>query len=122
MAYESKILIVNKSDIKGYDESVKDFLWCEEIASIKLCRIDDDILAKIKEYPDSDCYIWVDGEPTAYDKYGDRLTEIPLPDAIKIFGYASAVYNYRRYEPCASLLRGFNSQEWGGLVVLHYGY
>ncbi|MBO7733886.1 MAG: hypothetical protein J6S67_15085 [Methanobrevibacter sp.] len=120
--YESKIFVVMKSDTKGWDENVKDYFMCEEIATFKLCGIDSDILAKIKSFPDSDCYIWDGENPTVTDKYGDRLKEIPLGEAVKIFGYASAVHDYRRYEPCASLLRGFNPQEWENLVVLHFGY
>ena len=122
MGYESRIIVVAKSDIKGYEDAVKDFFWCEEIAKINLCRIDDEILGRIKSYPDTDCYIW-DGEtPTAKDKYGEFMKEIPLRDAIKIFSYAVSVSDYRRYEPCLSLLKGFDQQDWKSVVVLHFGY
>ena len=122
MAYESRILVVNKFDSKGFDKEVKDFFACEEITRFNLCRIDNDILLKVIAFPPTDCYIWEDGKPTAKDRYGDPIREIPLKEAVKIFTYASAVHDYRRYEPCASLLRGFNTSEWGDLVVLYYGY
>lgn len=122
MAYESRIYVVEKFSMNCWDEEVKDYLACETIAEINLCRIDDDVLEKIKSYPNTDCAVWVNDARKVKDCYGDFIKMIPLKDAVKIFSYASAVHDYRRYEPCASLLRGFDPQAWGELVVLHYGY
>ena len=123
MAYESRIIVVSKFNTKGYDEEVKDFYACEELARINLCRIDDEVLGRIKSYPASDCYIWDQGKPRAKDYYGDLMTEIPLKDAIKIFAYATSISDYRRYEPCLSLLKGFDTAGWeDSVVVLHFGY
>lgn len=122
MAYESKIIVVDKYDTKGFDEKVADFYGCQEIASIKLSCIDDEILGMIQEYPETDCYIWDDGEPTHTDKYGKGMTEIPLEEAVKIFIHAKNCFDYRRYSPCAGLLMGFDPKRWDNLVVLHYGY
>lgn len=122
MGYENRIYVVNKYKSKGFEESVKDYFACEVIATFNLCGIDCDIRNKIESFPDTDCYIWVNDTPITTDCYGRAIKEIPLKEAIKIFSYASAVHDYRRYEPCASLLRGFNPQEWDDLVVLSYGY
>lgn len=122
MGYENRIYVVNKYKTKGFDESVKDYFGCELVAMFNLCGIDNDVRDKIESYPDTDCYIWVNDKPTTTDCYGRAIKEIPLTEAVKLFGYASAVHDYRRYEPCASLLRGFNPQEWENLVVLSYGY
>ena len=122
MAYESRIYVVSKTDMMGYEEQVKDYKMCEIIASFNLCRIDDEILGMISHYPESDCYLWVDGEATATDRYGEHFTEIPLDKAIEIFIHAKNFYDYRRYTPVASMLTGFNPKEWKDLVVLHYGY
>ena len=123
MAYESKLLVVFKSDTKSWEATMSDFYICEEIATFKLCQVDSDVREKFLSYPNTDCCIWVNDEPTHTDCYGQEIKEIPIKDAIKILNYASSAHDYRRYEPCASLLRGFNTSEWDDkLVVLHYGY
>lgn len=122
MGYENRIYVVSKYNTKGWDESVRDYFACEVIATFNLCCIDNEIRDKIESFGDTDCYIWVNDKETTTDCYGKPIKEIPLKEAVKIFNYATAVYDYRRYEPCASLLRGFDPSLWDDLVVLSYGY
>ena len=122
MAYESRIYVVSKSDMKGFDEKVKDYRMSEIISSFNLCRIDDEILGMIQNNPETDCYIWTEDGPTHTDKYGKGMIEIPFEEAVKIFIHAKNFYDYRRYAPLAGMLMGFNPKEWNDLVVLHFGY
>lgn len=122
MGYENRLYVVSKYKTKGFDEEVKDFFACEVIAIFNLCGIDYEIRDKIDAFPDTDCFIWVNDKPVVKDCYGQMLKMIPLNDALKIFTYASAISDYRRYEACASLLRGFKESDWGDLYVLRYGY
>ena len=118
MGYESRIFVVNKAQLG--DEKP----WGEIIASMNLCCVDNEVLRGINEYPETDCYIFADGEErTSEDKYGQTMREIPIPDLIGILEQAEANDHYRRYSPCIGLLKGFCLSDWDdGLVCLHYGY
>ena len=70
--------------------------WGEVVASFDLCKVYN---LDFKKYPLTDCYIYAD----------DGNTEIRED-------------YYRRYQPCLSLLKGFNPNDWEDLVVLHYGH
>ena len=123
MGYESKLYVVNKTNIS---EIIGDKTWffCEKIAEFNLCKVPL-ISSKMRKYKDTNGYIYADDGNTRIfeDLYGDSLKEIPLSDAIKIiFEAASGNNYYRRYNPCLQLLKGFNLDDWSNLVVLHYGY
>ena len=55
MGYENRIYVVNKYKSKGFEESVKDYFSCDEIATFDLSGIDYDLRKKIEAYPDTDC-------------------------------------------------------------------
>lgn len=120
MGYESRLYVVEKSSCVGLDEDGK--RYGEIIAMIDMCKLGNGFCKVLNEYPATDCYIYIDGERTVEDKYGDPLVEMPLEDVIAIFEECSQEENYRRYAPAIGLLGGFNPNEWGELVVLHYGY
>lgn len=117
MGYESRLYIVNKSDIKdgkGY--------WSDLIASFNLCCVSDILMSNIAKAKDTDAY-FLAGDSFIYeDRYGKKLKEIPLKEMITMISNAMQYDDYRRYKPCLSLLMGFNEKEWNNLVVLHYGY
>ena len=126
MGYESKLYVVQKYD-RIYSEFGNRY-YADIIATFKLSKIRGYDL--FKKYPATDCYIYADDGNTQIteDEYGDPLTEIPIPDAIKIIEremrteleFRGTLYN--RWQPCLSLLKSFNLAEWKNLVVLHYGY
>lgn len=126
MGYESKLYVVKKSRMREMvsDDFPVPMYWGEVIAVFNLCKMGDHVSAKFRNYPNTDAYIYADDGNTRIteDLYGDPLTEIPVPDAIRILEEAAAQVHYRRYAPCIQLLKGFNLQQWDKLVVLHFGY
>ena len=118
MGYESKLYIVNKSDI--YDDGMK---YGQVIATFDLCKVGS-VARKIAKYPNTDAYIYADDGNTRITKdlYGEPFKEIPIADMIEILERESEADPYRRYRPCIQLLKGFDASEWKDLVVLHYGH
>lgn len=126
MGYESRLFVVEKhTDLPilndGFPRTV---FWGEVIAVFNLCSLCGDSSAKFRKYPNTNAYIYAaDGDTLiTEDLYGDPLTEIPVPDAIRILEEAAALDDYRRSAPCIQLLKGFDLKQWHNLVVLHYGY
>lgn len=116
MGYESKLYVVDKHDWKWCEEK-----WGEVIASFDLCRVP----INFAHYPATDCYIFSDDGDTKIteDKYGSPLREIPINELINMIENAIKETDYyRRYQPCLSLLKGFNPKDWENLIVLHYGH
>lgn len=119
MGYESKLYVVEKSSRVVDKDGMR---YGQIIAMIDMCKLGSDFCRVLNEYPATDCYIYIDGERTVEDKYGDPLVEMPLEDVIAIFEGLSQEQDYRRFAPAIGLLGGFNPKDWGDLVVLHCGY
>lgn len=122
MGYESKLFIVNKPNYFHREIEGKEMFFAEEIARYELF-VCYPISEKMRKYPETDCYIYADDGNTeiVYDLYDNRLTEVPIDDAIKIVEEAMAYDDYRRLPPLLALLKSFNKEDWNKLVVLHYG-
>ena len=119
MGYESRFYIVKKSNFTFEDD---DKQWAEIIAMFNMCKCYD-LYERIRHYPKTDCYFYINDEKITEDSYGDALIEIPIEDMIEILINIMAYDDYRRINPFLSLLKGFNLNEWNDrLVVLHYGY
>ena len=122
MGYESKLYIVEKSNVKG-NVNGKELYWAKVIAMFDLCNpyAASDKMRKAK---DTDCFIYADDGNTEIetDCYGDTLKEMTIKEAIQILEEASEHVDYRRYAPCVALLKGFDESRWRNVVVLHYGY
>ncbi len=122
MGYESRLYVVDKGNL--YDPNIN-MIYGEVIAVFDLSRVYP-VSYKLRGYPETNVYIYsADGNTRIIeDKYGERLTEIPIDDAIKIIEKAAEEdhWNYRRWKPVLGLLKGFKKEEWSNLVVLHYGY
>jgi hypothetical protein len=121
MGYESRLYVVEKSMLlKDSDIGLR---FAEVIARFDLSKVYavSDIF---RTYPKTDSFIYEDNGNTRIidDCYGETLTEIPIKDAIEILENAASKDDYRRYAPIIALLRGFDLNQWGDLVVLHYGY
>ena len=127
MGYESKLIIVHKSDITAHIKSTdRDMVWGEVIATYRLCKVYD---IDFRKYPATDCFFYdeQDGDEDGRvieDCYGDTLKELTVQEAIKEIAIANAKgEHYRRYAPILAMLTAFNLEEWGNsLRVLHYGY
>ena len=116
MGYESRLYIVEKSSNKDDDGRV----WAEVVAIFNLCVVN----ININKYPDTNCYFYDRDNKVIDDKYGDPLKEIPVPDMIQCIEESMKEDNgnYRRWQPCLQLLKGFDESQWSKLAVLHYGY
>ena len=122
MGYESKLYIVEKSNIKE-NVNGKELYWAQVIAMFDLCKTYavSDKMCKAK---DTDCFIYADDGNTEIvtDCYGDTLKEMTIKEAIQILEEAAEHKDYRRYTPCIALLQGFDESKWQNVVVLHYGH
>ena len=123
MGYESRLYVVDKSRVTMYVSGAGEYRYGEIIATFDLCKVYD-ISDRMRNYPATDCFIYINDEETIEDAYGAPLKEVPIADAIKIIEDAAEAdgYDYRRYKPCLGLLKGFDTDEWTDLVVLHYGH
>lgn len=118
MSCESKVYVVSKSvypseqDGKQYAEVIAIFYGCY-FPNLR------NLFSK-----KTDCYILSDeNDIVTQDKYGDELTEAPISDVIKFLeNEVQSGEPYRRIKPLLSLLKGFDMEQWGNLVCLHYGY
>lgn len=120
MGYESKLIVIDKSDIFDSELNMR---FGERIATFDLCKVPS-VARDVRNYPDTDTYFYADGgdAQVTEDLYGEPLKEIPIPDMIQILEKAAVSENYRRYAPCIQMLKGFDLAQWKDLVALHYGY
>lgn len=122
MGYESRLYVVEKSDIRN-DTGKR---YAEVVAMFNICKCYklSDILTKQKE---TDCYIYADDGNTQIvkDRYDEKLTEASIPFVISILEkILKSGEGYRRIYPLLNALKTFEEQKdkWGDIVVLHYGY
>ncbi len=120
MGYESTLFVVSKSD-QAFINNGKYF--GEVVASVDLKCCGSEV-SVFRDYPESDCYIYIGNEQIHEDKYGEPLKEIPVDDAIHILQKGVASENsYWRYSVALQLLNGFVlAGVSNNFVVLHYGH
>lgn len=119
MSYESRLYVVNKSNLE-HTVGDRKMVWGEVVAVFNLCQVPE-VAYAFRNAGATDVYFYgPDGEVVS-DDYGEPLSELPLEEAARVIEEASKKNNYRRYNPCLQMLRGFNRDQWGELVVLHYG-
>lgn len=120
MGYESKLIVIDKTDI--FDNELK-MRFGERIATFDLCNVPS-VARDVRDYPDTNAYFYADDGNTQVteDLYGEPLKEIPIPDMIQILEKAAVGDNYRRYAPCIQMLKGFDLSQWKNIVVLHFGH
>lgn len=117
MGYESRLYVAEKSDYE-----YADYAFADMIARYDLCCAPDVADAFLK-YPATRCHLYDDmGEEITEDMYGNAIREIPIDDAITIIKAAAKKEKYRRFKPILTLLKALDPDEWGEIVVLHFGY
>lgn len=125
MGYESRIYIVQKTNILHVLDNGTKKVWAEVIAQVNMCKCVDFSSIFSKE---TDCYIYADDGNTQIleDKYGDALKESSIETVIDYLEHKiESGDEYRRFPMLLSMLKPFtNRNEWGdgNIVVLHYGY
>ena len=119
MGYESRLYVVEKTDLSGYEHS--DHKYAQVVAMFDLSKAG----LHNSMFRSTDCYIYASDGNTEIvaDCYGDPLKELSIPEVIKLLEERqSECPDYRRWRPCISLLKSFDVSQWQNLVVLHYGY
>lgn len=118
MSYDSRLYVVSKGEYPSEQDGKQ---YAEIIAIFNGCYFRE--LSNLFRKK-TDCYILSDNDDIVIaDKYGDELTEAPLSDVIKFLeDEVQRGENYRRIKPLLGLLKGFDIDQWGNLVCLHYGY
>ena len=121
MGYESRIFIVNRSEIEHNNGTIS--VYAEKIADIKMSKMYDEFTDLFNKKVDYELYIDNENEPTQTDKYGDIIT---YTDCKTVINYLEELIadgkNYRRLTVLLGLLKGFNEEEWNEIQVVHYGY
>lgn len=129
MGYESRLFVVNKTDMEldaymGSDLALKvKYRWAERLATFNMCCLGNEC------YPlwsgeATDCTFCDEGgnEYITKDRYGKPLTENTVKDTIDVLTKAYKAYPYRRLLPVIAYLKFIDESEWDNVVVLHYGY
>ena len=112
MGYESRIYVVEKSNIKEPEG-----FWCEVIATVNMCKTNADFVNLFDTEFDGYFY---DAVCITEDKYGKKLT---VADKDSVVNYLETrVNDYRRYKILYNLLKGFDEESWDNLCIVHYGY
>lgn len=120
MGYDSRLYVVNKSGLK-HDEGGREMVWGEVVAMFELC-VAPEVAHAFRNAEDTEVYFYgADGAVTR-DCYNEPLKEMPLESAVRVMGEIAENSDYRRYNPCLQMLKGFDRGQWGELVVLHYGH
>ena len=123
MGYESRLIIVQKSDLGREGDGKR---WAEVIAELNMCCMGDGPYEKLKnESPVTDCYIYMSDGNTRIDKdaYGKELKEMELEEVLAALQEEG--FEYRRIQPAYDFIKAIlNSGQWdlNRVVVLHYGY
>jgi hypothetical protein len=118
MGYESKIYVVEKSDMKNENNK----RYARVITSYDMSKFDR--FGGIFK-TESDCYIYADDGNTEIttDMYDEPLTEASIDVVINYLEkFAIEQDYYRRVNPLLGLLKGFKLVDWNNLTVIHYGY
>ena len=125
MGYESRIYVVEKSNLKWDDDNGK--RYASEKARIDMSKCYE-LSGILRNKPATECYIYADDRNTHIEKdcYGMPLTETPLGEALEIVEdvIARTPYDYWMYDVLRATLQAI--YDFVGdderFVVLHYGY
>ncbi len=125
MAYESRIYVVQKSQISS-DENGMSYGIVVAMFDLSSMNRWGAFTELLENSPKTELYIYRGGKKTIFDSYGDRLREMSLEDVIDALETDQRREAYRRFRPCLAMLKAFvedNNNLWGqDLVVLHFGY
>lgn len=117
MSYESRILVANARRHTDPDE-----VFAEVVADMRLSNMGryNGWRELFNEAIDFDVY--VDGEMTREDKYGETLCEGDLCAVIDWLEKEMDHNDYRRLPLLLGLIKGIDTNKWEEIHVIHYGY
>lgn len=121
MAYESRIFIVNRSELDNDDGTT--YVYAQQIADINMGRMDEDFLKLFNKEIDYELFIKDGDDSTQTDGYGDIMKYTDCKTVITLI--EKLIDNgddYRRLPMLLGLLKGINEKQWDNIQVVHYGY
>lgn len=121
MAYESRIIIVNRSELDNNDGTT--YVYVQQIADINMGRMDEDFLKSFNKEIDYELFIEDRDKPTQTDDYGDIMKYTDCKTVITLI--EKLIDNgddYRRLPMLLGLLKGINEEQWDDIQVVHCGY
>ena len=124
MGYESRIYIVEKTNCSWNENDGKKFARVLAMFDIsKFYNFSD----WFRNKPATKHYIYADDGDTQIieDRYGDALKEASVKEVInRLERIVESGEDYRRIFPLLATLKAFETQSnhWGDIAVLHYGY
>lgn len=124
MGYESKIYIIKKTNHSWSEES--EMKYAEVLAMFDMSKFYE-LSDWFRNKPATKHYIYADDGNTKIieDCYGDALKEASVKEVIdKLEKIVENGEDYRRIFPLLATLKAFEAQSnhWGDIAVLHYGY
>ena len=126
MGYESKIYIVEKTNCSWAEEN--GMKYARVLAMFDVSKFYE-LADWFSNKPATKHYIYADDGDTEIieDRYGDTLKEASAKEVIDKLERIVEVKNgvdYRRIFPLLAALKAFETQsnQWGDIAVLHYGY
>ena len=124
MGYESKLYIVEKTNCSYTEENGMKYARVLAMFDVsKFYELSD----WFRNKPATKHYFYADDGDTQIieDRYGDTLKEASVKEVIdKLERIVENGNDYRRIFPLLAALKVFEEQSnhWGNIAVLHYGY
>lgn len=121
MGYESKVIVVNHSNIGLGGNKIS---YAEQIMHIDMCKMGDNEFYKLFSTP-IDYTLFVDSanEARDTDQYGDKMCYAHLKEVIDYLEKRiNAGDNYRRLPILLGMLKSIDESKWDEIQVVHFGY
>lgn len=121
MGYESRIFVVNRSELERSNDTP--YVFAEKIADIKMSKMYNGFTDLFDKKVDYELYIDNENESTQTDKYGDVMTYTNCQTVIDYLEKLMADgENYRRLSLLLGLIKGIDENQWDEIQIVHYGY
>lgn len=129
MGYESKVIIYERIEAKGFDSESgfeRMFVYGQKIAEYDLCCLGYDEAGErirntfnVELDFDMDCAEATERRTDLYGAICKYCHIDELVEALEAFEHGE---HYRRIAPLIGLLKGFDQNEWKDIVCVHYGH
>lgn len=121
MGYESRIFIMDRNENEA--PNGEKYAWAEKIAMVNMCKMGYDSGFHELFTEPIDYKIFIDDEHDVdEDCYGEHLKYATVQTVIDWLEKEIGKDDYRRLPVLLGLLKGFQTDRWSELQVVHYGY
>lgn len=125
MGYESKVYVCERNEHK--DSRNNNVLWVynEVIAAVDMCKMGyNNGWRELFNKELTGDFLGMDNgdETITEDLYGEALKYTEIDKVITWLENEMQKSDYRRLAVLYNMLRGFDINHWGNLIVVHYGY